>query len=277
MAKLVPNYQHKRFEIEVHTGVSTDEMKTADKGTVQEGAMVYQLDGKTYRTPIKTLRGDYRDTEGNTRNRLRRWEKTDFKPAPDDIFQERLYAIQWIAKATLDQSRKETFFASVTKADRQRERQVEEIVKQNLTQWQAEGLVPDMEIEPGDKTNEPIRTRGWTHWHHLFTSRQILFFSQFSSHTRTSNPATLLQVPKALDRSSKLCRWHPSSPGKPGVAPSADKVEQVFDNQAFNTHYSYAAKSSTELLAYLDRYDRRFEEIKSTSIVSTCPITVCSV
>ena len=84
--------------------------------------------------------------------------------------QERLYAIQWITKDTLGKSRQETFFAAVTEDDLARERQVEAIVRENLARWQDEGLVPDMPIEPGDKTDEPIRTRGWTHWHHLFAA-----------------------------------------------------------------------------------------------------------
>ena len=82
-------------------GVSAAEMKAAEQGTVRDGNLVYELDGKTYRIPIKTLRGDYRDANGNTGNRLRRWEKQDFKPRPDDIFQERLYCIQWIISETL--------------------------------------------------------------------------------------------------------------------------------------------------------------------------------
>ena len=48
------------------------------------------------------------------------------------------------------------------------------MVRANLADWQAHGLVPDSRIEPGDKTDEPIRTRGWTHWHHLFTPRHLL-------------------------------------------------------------------------------------------------------
>jgi putative DNA methylase len=96
VAKLVPDHENNRFDIEVVTGVSKEEMEAAAKGTVQDGNLVYDLDDKTWRNPIKTLRGDYRDADGNTRNRLRRWEKHDFKPRPDDIFQERLYAIQWI-------------------------------------------------------------------------------------------------------------------------------------------------------------------------------------
>ena len=50
-------------------------MKQAEQGTVQNGCLTYSLNGKTYTTPIKTLRGDYKDAYGNTANRLRRWEK----------------------------------------------------------------------------------------------------------------------------------------------------------------------------------------------------------
>ena len=109
--------------------------------------------------------------DGSTGNRLRRWDKTDFMPRPDDIFQERLYCIQWITKETLGKGRQETFFAAVTEEDQEREKKVEEIVRSNLAQWQEEGLVPDMPIEAGAKTDELIRTRGWTHWHHLFSAR----------------------------------------------------------------------------------------------------------
>ncbi len=101
VAKLVPDHANKRFDIEILTGVSAAEMQAAEQGTVRDGNLVYELDGKTYLTPIKTLRGDYRDADGNTANRLRRWEKHDFKPRPDDIFQERLYCIQWMTRETL--------------------------------------------------------------------------------------------------------------------------------------------------------------------------------
>ncbi|WP_286019165.1 hypothetical protein, partial [Candidatus Venteria ishoeyi] len=177
VAKLIPDPANKHFEIEVLTGVSADEMKAAEQGTVRKGELVYSLEGKTYNTPVKTLRGDYKDAEGNNQNRLRRWEKHDFKPAPDDIFQERLYAIQWMTQETLNTSRPETFFASVSKADLEREQQVETIVAENLVRWQDEGLVPDMEIEPGYNTEQPIRERGWTYWHHLFGPRHLLLFA----------------------------------------------------------------------------------------------------
>jgi putative DNA methylase len=125
IAKLVPDHASKRFDIQIVTGVSEAEMQAAERGTVRDGNLVYELDGKTHLTPIKTLRGDYRAADGNTANRLRRWEKHDFKPRPADIFQERLYCIQWMTAETLDNYRPETFFAAVTEEDLARERKIE--------------------------------------------------------------------------------------------------------------------------------------------------------
>ena len=63
--------------------------------------------------------------------------------------------------------------------DRAREREVESLSERDSLRWQEEGLVPDMLIEPGDKTDEPIKTRGWTHWHHLFGARGLLTLALF--------------------------------------------------------------------------------------------------
>ena len=239
IAKLVPDAKHKRFEIEVETGASAKALKTAEQGTVQDGDMVYQLDGKTYRTPIKTLRGDYRLPDGSTGNRLRLWDKNEFKPRPDDIFQERLYCIQWITKATVNAARQDTYFAAPTDADLQRERRVEGIVTTSLSQWQDEGLTPDMAIEPGDKTDEPIRTRGWTHWHHLYNARQLLLQALMLKHWRVTDAAPLgwLNVAKAADFNSKLCRWATAQGGGLGGP------KGVFSNQALNTFYNYATRA----------------------------------
>src|SRR5690606_2403494 len=201
----------------------------ADQGTVQEGDMVYTLDGKTYRTPIKTLRGDYRNANGSTGNRLRRWEKSDFKPRPDDIFQERLYAIHWITKATLNKSRQETWFAAPTDADWERERHVETLVAENLSRWQDEGLVPDMAIEHGDETTRLFRERGWTHWHHLFNARQLLLISRYFQH-RT--PEDYVFNAKSLDWNSRIANW----------MNHWEKTNNVFYNQALNTFYNYGIR-----------------------------------
>lgn len=240
-AKLVANHAEKRFDIEVITGADAQAMKGAEQGTVENGQLVYTLDGETYRTPIRTLRGDYRDAEGNNRNRLRQWEQQDFKPRPDDIFQERLYAIQWITAETLSQSRQETYFASVTQEDLEREREVEQMVEENIAHWQEAGLVPDMAIEPGAKTNEPIRTRGWRYWHQLFTPRQLLDASLFLETTRAQGKflAEILSfVPDGIQRGSRLCRID-VFPG-PGRLP---KIVETFSDQALNTFLNYGVRS----------------------------------
>jgi len=257
VARLIPDYKNKRFDIEVVTGVSREEMEAAAKGTVQDGNLVYELEGKTWRPPIKTLRGDYRLPDGTTGNKLRRWEKHDFKPRPDDIFQERLYAIQWIRKETLEKSRQETFFASVTEADLERERKVERIVAENLARWQEEGLVPDMEIEPGAKTDEPIRTRGWTYWHHLFNARQLLLHSLYGRLSAT--PELQLVRAKALDWNSRICHW----------IVDWEKTAAVFYSQALNTFYNYGCR------AYLADLNARMATGKSSQEIRSIKKVDC--
>ena len=238
-AKLVPNEDKKRFDVEIVSGASDKQMKEAEKGTVQGGDMVYSLHGRTHRFPIATLRGDYRDPEGKTANRLRRWEKEEFKPRPDDVFQERLYAIQWIKKDSLGSARPTTYFSTVTEEDLERERQVERIVADNLLKWQKDGRVPDMEIAPGYNNDQPIRSRGWTYWHHLFNARQLLLQAISFKAWENSNFRTVgwLNLAKAADFNSKLSRWKPSQGG--GLGGSIG----VFSNQALNTLYNYATRS----------------------------------
>ncbi len=236
VARLVPNYAQKRFDVRLVEGATDIDIKESEKGTLQNEQLVYELDGETYRTPIRTIRGDYRDQDGNTRNQLRQWEKHDFIPRSNDTFQERLYCIQWITAETLGKSRPETYFASVTADDLERERQVEAIVADDLARWQDEGLVPDMPIEPGYNTDQPIRERGWRYWHQLFNSRGILLASYINK--RVSTPELMISFSRVMDRSSRLCRFHPNP--NPYQGP---KIEQTFYNQALNTlhlwgHYS---------------------------------------
>ena len=221
------------------SGVSATELKAAEEGTVKDGALVYELNGELHRTTVKTLRGDYRGVDGTTLNRLRRWEKLDFIPREDDIFQERLYAIQWITKDSVYKPRQVTYFRGATAADLDRERKVNAIIAENLSAWQAAGLTPDMQIEPGAKTDEPIRTRGWTHWHHLFNPRQLLLQALALKAWRSSDSAPLgwLNVAKMADFNSRLCRWATAQGGGLGGP------KGVFSNQALNTFYNYATRS----------------------------------
>jgi putative DNA methylase len=253
VAKLVPDHAAKGYAIEVHAGVSPSEMAEAEQGTLRDGRLIHPMNPERSGVDIRIIRGDYRDAEGVNRNRLRLWEKSDFVPRPGDIFQERLYAIQWISKETLGKSRQETFFTAVTDDDRARERQVEDMVRQNLARWQDEGLVPDMPIEPGDKTDEPIRTRGWTHWHHLFGGRHLHLFSLIKDRIRSAEGQ--IQLSKALNRGSKLCRWNPGAVSLTGGAPTGEKADHVFMNQALNTLANYSMASSHELAEYIYRYE----------------------
>lgn len=239
IAKLRPDFSSKRFDVDIVSDVTSDELKKAEKGTVQDGSLVYKLEGKTYRTPIKTLRGDFRHKDGSTKNRLRSWGKEDIRPKPDDVFQERIYAIQWITKKSLDLGRQETFFSSVSEDDLRREIKVESIVRENLSEWQQKGFIPDMEIEPGAKTDEPIRTRGWTHWHHMFSPRQLLVAAivkkKILEQAVDVQPALNLSLAKMIDWSSKLCRY--------GTGAARESITQTFYNQAYNTNYSYGVRS----------------------------------
>ncbi len=242
-AKLIPDPQEKRFEIEIVTEASAEVMKQAEQGTVQDGNLVYELEGKAYQTSIKTLRGDYKDQDRVNKNKLRQWEKLDFRPRPDDIFQERLYCIQWITKETLGKPTQETYFSAVTSWDLANEKKVEEIVEQNLRTWQDKGLVPDMEIEPGAKTDEPIRTRGWRYWHHLFSPRQLFGVSLFQN-SALSECKYIKEIlsfsPDGIQHGSKLCTVD-VYPG-PGRLP---KIFKTFYNQALNTCYSYGVRGWT--------------------------------
>lgn len=254
VAKLVPDHPAKRYNIVIERNVSDADIAIASKGTLQDGRLVHPMNPDRSGVEIRTIRGD-RQGGGNA---LRQWTVDDFVPRADDIWQERLYCIQWITKKSLKKGgRVETFFAGITDADMSRERQVEGIVRENLADWQTQGLVPDMPIEPGDKTDEPIRTRGWTHWHHLFGARQLLLAVQLRARRSALND---LQLPRTLDYTSKLCRWDGGHPG------SSPQVKNTFSNQALNTQYTYCAKSSFDLITA--EFDAPSEKVWGTGKIT---------
>lgn len=245
VAELIPDSVNKRYNIAIRSHVSPDELDRAEKGTVrsdgrgQDPYMVHTVNGIEYRTKISTLRGDYRKRDGTVGNRLRLWEKSDVKPRNDDIFQERLYCIQWTRPKENGQGDAYEFRA-VTPEDLQRESVVDTFVARHLTEWQDKGWIPDMQIEPGDKTDEPIRTRGWTHWHHLFTPRQLLIAALTRPYITAELASAFFQ---SLNLSCRLSRWSPIDGG-------GGSVKQVFYNQALNTFWNYGCRASQ----YLTRF-----------------------
>jgi len=260
IARLKPDHASKRYDIEIYSGVTEAELKYAEEGTIQSGNLIHELAGKIYRTPIKTLRGDFRLADGTSGNRLRLWDKDEFKPRPDDIFQERLYCIQWITAESLNESRQQTYFAAPTEADLERERQVESVVDNELRRWQDEGLVPDMAIEPGDETTRLFRERGWTHWHHLFTPRHLFTLSLVSGMCKEPNQC--LDLCQMLNVSSKMCRINPTASQGGAV-----KYNDVFQNQALNTFYNYAARGALSLLKS-GRTRPTYERLNGKSLVT---------
>jgi putative DNA methylase len=235
-------------------------------------ALVYELDGHTYRTPIPSIRGDYR-TDGDTGNRLRRWSMSDVVPQPDDIFGERLYCILWTAADSLTKGRQETFFATPTDEDHTREAKVLETVEMNLAHWQKNGFVPDMEIETGVETARLVRERGWTHWHHLYCARQLLIAALVAEEIdkmKDSEVRACLSFDRTFlaDKSSRLSHWRLGAPGRDGRAPSADGVENVFYNQALNPFYNFGARGFSGLRIG-DSVTYRYCSIETDSEVKT--------
>ncbi|MFM7449673.1 MAG: anti-phage-associated DUF1156 domain-containing protein [Leptolyngbyaceae cyanobacterium] len=252
VAKLVPDPIQQRYDIQICSDVSAAEIESAQVGTVGrdgkygEAFLMHQIDGVTYKTKLSTLRGDYQKPDGSVDNQLRKWEKHDFMPRPDDLLQERLYCIQWM-RPKLKGNVDEYEFRSVTEADLKREKIVQDYIAQRLCEWQAEGWIPDMRIEVGGPPRyqglDLIRARGWTYWHHLFNPRQLLLAGLINQSCSATPKFSTLAL---TDQSSRLSRWNGSaSKGAGGNA------SNTFDNQALNTLFSYATRAFANCSSFL--------------------------
>lgn len=243
-AKLVPVPAEKRYDIELVSNASTAEMKAAEQGTYRKGDVVHSVNDVEHLNSISSIRGDYTNVvQGKKvkKNRLRMWDNSDIVFRDGDIFNERLYAIQWIKEMPEGESgRAPTEFRSITKADLEREAQVTRYVQEHLAEWQSKGWVPDTRIETGDETERLYRERGWTHWHHLFNPRQLNMLSAITSHSRAETALGLLN---STQQNARLCQWNPGF--------GNDKVEKVFYNQALNTLYAYGCRGLFNLVAHL--------------------------
>lgn len=240
IAKLVPDNGQKRYEIVIDVAKDEEEFRQAANGTIRDGKVVHPMNPDRDGVSIGVIRGDWKEG-GLLRNRLRPWSKEDINPAPDDILQERLYAIQWVDAEDFSAGKRHarTWFASVTGEDAAKEEEVRQRVKKSLLTWQQNGLVPDMEIESGEKTNELIRTRGWTYWHHLFNPRQLLLLATMAAQLK-KKPFGCLALANALNFLSRLCGMHVRTEG----SGRETCIDRVFINQAFNTLYNYGCRAS---------------------------------
>ena len=217
--------------------VSDDELalyKDKKGATVADSRVIDPFDAsRTW--SVEALRG----AEG-----LRRWSNDDVVPRPGDVFQERLYCIRWI------NAKGERRYAAPDAADLAREAKVLELLRERFADWQIEGFIPSKAIVSGYNTEQPIRERGWTHWHHLFTPRQLLTHglllalaqrkSSGSTHTLV---ASAISVAACSNWNSKLCQWLPHLAASGGIGAFA----QTFYNQALNTLCNWGVRALTGL------------------------------
>ncbi|AIQ56190.1 anti-phage-associated DUF1156 domain-containing protein [Paenibacillus borealis] len=231
VAELIPLPDEKRYKIDIRFVNSEEDIKNAKVGTVQGADLVHSPDGANiYRVSLKSIRGDYKDSR-DTKNKLRLWSKTDFIPLPGDIYQERLYCVQWQNKID---GKNQVQIRPVTPGDEEREQKVINYVREHLEEWQDKGYIPDMVIEKGYNTDQPIRERGWTHWHHLFNPRQLMVNGLINKYCDAYLAPNFAQL---LNYNSRLCVWH-SAKGQ-----GAGSISNVFYNQALNTLYNYGCRS----------------------------------
>jgi putative DNA methylase len=217
----------KQLSPNVRTVSESDLKKYKEKlgATVVNGRVVDPFD-ETKSWSIEALRGA---------NGLRKWENEDLVPRDTDVFQERLYCIRWV---DADGNRR---YAAPDADDLAREARVLALLRERFTDWQHEGFIPSMAIPGGgDKTEEPIRTRGWTHWHHLFTPRQLLvsgLISELSTRlasNRNQLVGCMLGIGSMADWNSRLSGWMQHA--------TNEKGNNTFCNQSLNTLFNYSTR-----------------------------------
>ena len=227
--QLVPGSDRLQPEIVV---VDDAELKLykAKKGATVVDSRVVDPFNRSRTWSLEALRGP---------DGLRRWANDDLVPRPGDVFQERLYCIRWV------DAKGRRRYAAPDTDDLTRETRVLTLLQDRFIDWQREGFIPSLAIVPGYNTEQPIRERGWTHWHHLFTPRQLLTHGLLADHSgrraasREVQAGCLLGLGRIANWDSRLCRWRPD--------PAGEGVLDVFSNQALNTLYNHGNRAVSKL------------------------------
>ena len=221
----VPNSDRLRPEISIVDEAEVKRYKDQKSATVIDSRVVDPFNAARSWS-LEALRGP---------DGLRRWTNEDLVPRPGDVFQERLYCVRWVDG---EGNRR---YASPDEDDVGREARIFELLSERFDEWQGMGLIPSSTIpEDGVETERLYRERGWTHWHHLFTPRQLLTHgllalqARKSSETRQVRAACLLSLGRLANFDSRLCRW---------IADAArEQGSDVFANQALNTNFSFSVR-----------------------------------
>lgn len=220
-----------RLTIEIETHPPAAAWAQAKNGTIVDSRVIDPVEPNRS-WPVEQLRGP----EG-----LRLWEKQDLVPRPDDALQERLYCIRWRKPDGAQVYRAPTAF------DLKTEKKVLKLLSERMEAWWGKGFLPSMTIPiDGAETARLHRERGWTHWHHLFTPRQLLVNGVLCEKmARESAKSTELKVAGAL-AAGRLANWNSRLSAWLSQATN-EKGDQVFNNQALNPLFSYSTRASTKL------------------------------
>ncbi|WP_397404849.1 anti-phage-associated DUF1156 domain-containing protein [Phenylobacterium sp.] len=196
---------------------------------------------------------------------LRRWTNDDVSPRPGDVFQERLYCIRWVKTVMVDGKPKELRrYAAPDADDLVREAVVLELLRERFAAWQSGGLIPSQTIpERGAETDRLFRERGWTHWHHLFTPRQLLTHgvmaekSEQLTESKAARVGCLLGLGRMADWNARLSAWmfHTGN----------EKGNQVFYNQALNCHFNYSSRPFSKLKETFSFLDGNVSKLANVS------------
>lgn len=242
-----------RLQPAVHAVSATEfaRYKAGKGATAVDGRVVDPLD-PARSWSMESLRG----SDG-----LRHWSNDDVVPRSGDVFQERLYCVRWVKKVRKNGKLKDVRrYAAPDPADLEREARVLQLLRRRFTDWQQEGFVPSAAIKSGAETDRLARERGWTHWHHLFTPRQLLvhgLLMKLGSElavNQAERVACLLGVGRLANWNARLSRWLPTQGG--GIGGGKD----TFSNQALNTMLNFSV--------------RPFLTLKSAGIASWIPVDI---
>lgn len=267
--KLVVQLEEKADKTMAMHLVKAVDMKAVDKNaTVQKNKLICPHCHQA--TSIVALRG------GEDGKNLRKWEKTDFVPRENDLFQERLYAIKYVdvnkKGKTTDGLRKKpgpvtdatfgtSYYREPNAQDLAREQKVQSYLAEHFDEWQEKGYIPSGEIYEGDKTSEVIRTRGWKYWHQLFNPRQLMFNGLLMQcinniyKNKKELITGILSINLMSDFNSKLSRWIVAN----------GQSANTFYNQAFNTLFNYGVKTTYTLWSNFD-IDVKPENVQNTNV-----------
>jgi adenine-specific DNA methylase len=258
IAELIPNPEKKCFDIHVREGCTIKDVEHAkESGTIKNSQIYCPNPSCTaHSAPLSLAAIRHEGAEG-----LRLWNEKDIKFHPEDIYQERLYCIRWEEIAN---GYSVWHFCSPTDEDIRNEEYVFDLLQARFDEFQDNGSIPSMKIEPGDETTRLQRERGWTHWHHLFTPRQLLYHGLLADVGRkkaksfVQNVVLMLALGRCADWNSRLVLW----------ITQTDKSSNTFYNQCLNTNYSYAARGLT-FLDYPWNLKIKGETITSNSLIET--------